>query len=98
MLQSRKVLDSAMDTSSSSASSDDIELRKTTPPGGFLPGQMSAEMVAAAKKKDKAYGASWPMQYVTLFRRAIKVRRFEALSVQDLAQTLCVSVLGGMLP
>lgn len=41
------------------------------------------------------YGASWLMQYTVLFRRALKVRRFEALSLQDLAQCICVSVLSG---
>lgn len=46
----------------------------------------------------EAYGASWQMQYVTLLRRALKVRRFEALSIQDLAQAVAVAVLGGAQP
>ena len=48
----------------------------------------------AAIAKD-AYGAPWLLQYTTLFRRALKVRRFEALSLQDFAQCVCVSVLSG---
>lgn len=45
----------------------------------------------------EGYGASWPLQYTTLFRRALKVRRFEALSLQDFAQCVCVAVLSGQL-
>lgn len=43
----------------------------------------------------EAYGASWGLQYVTLLRRALKVRRFEALSVQDMTQAIAVAVLAG---
>ena len=55
----------------------------------------AAEASPEAGKNDRGYGASWTMQYITLFRRAIKVRRFEALSIQDLTQIVVVGVLAG---
>lgn len=45
----------------------------------------------------KEYGSSWTMQYVILFRRAIKVRRFEALAIQDLVQFVGLGILAGAL-
>lgn len=36
-------------------------------------------------------------QFTTLFVRAIRVRRFETLSQQDLAQFLCVAAVCGMI-
>ena len=92
-MQSRKNMDTG-DIYSSGSSSDDAGNYKPQHDATWAPPKVSQEVVTA-DKKDKGYGASWAMQYVTLFRRAIKVRRFEALSIQDLAQTVCVSVLGG---
>ena len=46
----------------------------------------------------ESYGASWPLQFTTLLRRALKVRRFEALSIQDMAQAVALAVLGGTQP
>ena len=37
------------------------------------------------------------MQFTTLFVRALRVRRFESLSVQDLCQFLIVALICGMI-
>lgn len=42
-------------------------------------------------------GASWIGQYCILVQRAIKVRRFEALALQDLSQCLAIAILAGIL-
>lgn len=43
------------------------------------------------------WGATYPDQLRILFVRSLKTRRFESLSVQDLAQLLIVGLLSGAL-
>ena len=88
-LQSRKKLTSGkpsfdLDTPSTSASEEDVELGKSDK--GF-------KMTDIAPKE--RYGASYVAQYQILLRRALKVRRFEALSLQDIVQFVVVSILAG---
>ena len=95
-LQSRKHLQAiagSLDDDSPPSSSDsfvveDVETGKGRRSGGGVPDN-------AAIARD-GYGASWPQQYSILLRRALKVRRFEALSIQDMVQCVCVSVLSGL--
>lgn len=94
VLQSRKQLEARVyDTADSLSSSRGSESSDSKPPArdpeeGYRP---SGTTVVS---KD-AYGSPWLLQYTTLFRRALKVRRFEALSLQDFAQCICVAVLSG---
>ena len=98
LLQSRKHLqamagsldDDSPPSSSDSFAVEDVETGRKRASGGPVPDN-------AAIARD-AYGASWPQQYSILLRRALKVRRFEALSIQDLVQCVCVSVLSGPPP
>ncbi|KAL4855816.1 ABC transporter G family member 22 [Chlorella vulgaris] len=53
--------------------------------------------LAAQKAGASRWGASYWTQFTTLFVRAIRVRRFETLSQQDLAQFLCVAAVCGMI-
>ena len=109
LLQSRKKLDSVVpleedDTRAGSSTSGDTDAE-----GKPVAGEESGGIINRSKRWAKgpnpnanaaiqqdAYGASWQLQYTTLLRRALKVRRFEALSIQDLAQFVCIAVLGGM--
>jgi ABC-type multidrug transport system ATPase subunit len=87
--ESRKHLDrtkASLDLSTPSTSSvdDDVEVGK----GGK---DFSTTDIAPKER----YGASYIAQYQILLRRALKVRRFEALSLQDIVQFILVSVLAG---
>lgn len=97
-LQSRKQLDTGGYTeveSITSRSSDDSLSENPTKRVGKDPEERSH---TATGSIGKGYGASWLLQYTTLFRRSLKVRRFEALSLQDFAQCICVAVLSGQPP
>lgn len=97
MVQSRKMLnsqvfdttDDLLNSSSEDSASDGAKKGNKDPEERNRP-------AGTAAIASEGYGASWPLQYTTLFRRALKVRRFEALSLQDLAQCVCVAVLSGL--
>ncbi|EFN53135.1 hypothetical protein CHLNCDRAFT_32365 [Chlorella variabilis] len=57
----------------------------------------SATGLAASAPGASRWGASYWTQFTTLFIRAVRVRRFETLSQQDLAQFLCVAAVCGMI-
>lgn len=57
----------------------------------------SATTVAAGLAGASRWGASYWTQFSTLFIRAVRVRRFETLSRQDLAQFLVVGAICGMI-
>lgn len=82
-----------MDTSDSatSTSGSSMDQGKRARPGKEFEGPYGTAALA-----QDGYGASWLLQYTVLFRRALKVRRFEALSLQDLAQCVVVAVLSGV--
>ena len=44
------------------------------------------------------WAAPWASQYKTLLHRAVKTRRFEALSTRDFIQFVVVGVLAGACP
>lgn len=49
-------------------------------------------------KQPNRWGASYPTQLRVLFTRALKTRRFESLSLQDISQFVIVGFLCGALP
>lgn len=93
-MQSRKQIETTrvFDTSDSMNSSTDSE--DAAKRIGRDPEEGNKPLGTVAITKD-AYGSPWLLQYTVLFRRALKVRRFEALSLQDFAQCICVAVLSG---
>ena len=95
-VQSRKTLDTAHDLSTD-------EISDIGPGSGRhidveVGTSVDTEIGSGIAAQEKAYGASWFMQFQILFRRAIKVRRFEALALQDLSQALSISILAGSYP
>ncbi|KAL4444675.1 hypothetical protein ABPG77_002492 [Micractinium sp. CCAP 211/92] len=57
----------------------------------------SATTVAADRMGASRWGASYWTQFYTLFVRAVRVRRFETLSRQDLIQFIVVGAICGMI-
>ena len=57
---------------------------------------VSSKSSVVDKDSNSSQGAAWPTQFSVLFNRAVKVRRFESLSVQRLAQVAGVSLIAGL--
>ncbi|KAL4427647.1 hypothetical protein ABPG75_001736 [Micractinium tetrahymenae] len=57
----------------------------------------SATTLAAERAGASRWGASYWTQFYTLFVRAVRVRRFETLSQQDLIQFIIVGAICGMI-
>ena len=52
-------------------------------------------MADEAGKGERRWGSTYSTQYKVLFQRAVKTRRFEALSTRDFVQFLTVAILAG---
>ena len=72
--------------------------RHSKVPGSLLPTGTAPEShsLATGAPLDKhRWAAPWTSQYKTLLHRAVKTRRFEALSTRDFIQFVVVGVLAG---
>ena len=66
---------------------------------GKLTSHLSLANLKSAKDDDnegRSWGASWGTQFLVLFTRSIKTRRFESLGIQRVLQLLGVAVIAGM--
>jgi len=72
---------------------DPIDMPDTTDSSGS---DLETGKGAVPLQKESRWGAPYPTQFKILLDRAIRVRRFEAFSVQDISQFMIIGVLAGL--